>query len=302
MAAVCRDKVSPDADAAHHWIVVGKQLELQAQGMQPTHRFGRRRIGCGLHERTYPAFVELRVDFSEARNRGEAPVLFNGVESKRPDVVECPRLEAGDILAEYQVPVRSARWEGRDDGFPEPRRKHIDQVHILGELRMFLSSDRAGDEHTEMPRLRVDAVDDGLIVRDQVVFGRVDLRDPAERLRRRTDVVAPGTENDDRRSDTLQVDDFACRQPDAAGCELVADKQLLDDELDFLAVEQRVASPPFLERQETLGFGIYFGPYTVELAPEAIGWVQIFEGLDEKGAVKDAVAGVAGERCEPRPS
>src|SRR5262245_29667021 len=179
--------------------------------MQPTHPFGRRRIGCGLHERTYPAFVELRVDFSEARNRGEAPVLFNGVESKRPDVVECPRLESGDVLAEYQVPVLIARREGHDDGFPEPRRKHIDQVHVLGELRMLLAGDRAGDEHTEMPRIRMDAVDDGLVVRDQVVFRSVDLRDPTERLRRGTDVVTPGTENDDRRSDTLQVDDFTLR-------------------------------------------------------------------------------------------
>src|SRR5262245_37530899 len=167
---------------------------------------------------------------------------------------------------------------------------------------MFLSGDRAGDEHTEMPCLRVDAVDDGLIVGDQVVFRSVDLGDPTERLRRRTDVVAPGTENDDRRSNTLQVDDFTRRQSDATGCELVTDKQLLGDELDFLAVEQRVASPPFLERQETLGLSIYFGPHIVELGPEGVGWIQIFKALDKKGAVKDAVADIAGERYEPAPS
>src|SRR5262245_3756371 len=167
---------------------------------------------------------------------------------------------------------------------------------------MFLSGDRAGDEHTEMPCLRVDAVDDGLIVGDQVVFRSVDLGDPTERLRRRTDVVAPGTENDDRRSNTLQVDDFTRRQSDATGCELVTDKQLLGDELDFLAVEQRVASPPFLEQQETLGFSVYFGPHIVELGPEGVGWIQIFEALDKEGTVKDAVADIAGERYEPGPS
>src|SRR5262245_2933452 len=63
-----------------------------------------------------------------------------------------------------------------------------------------------------------------------------------------------------------------------------------------------MASPPFLERQETFGFGVYFGPDIIKLGPEGIGRVQIFEGLDEISTVKDAVADIAGKRYHPGPS
>ena len=62
----------------------------------------------------------------------------------------------------------------------------------------------------------------------------VEIEDPAERLLRRRDVVALRAEHDDRRADVAQVDRGAVRGMNPAGGELVADEQLVDDELDLL--------------------------------------------------------------------
>ncbi len=80
---------------------------------------------------------------------------------------------------------------------------------------------------------------------------------------------------------------------DPAGREIVADEQLVDDELDFLGIEIDVAAPPALEAEIALGFGVDLGIEIVLLAPERIGGIEVLEILHQPGAVELAVAEVA---------
>ena len=107
--------------------------------------------------------------------------------------------------------------------------------------------DAAGNENAEMADALVDRVDDRLAVGADLVDVLVEIENPAERLLRRRDVVALRAEHHDGRADIAQVDRGAVRRLDSAGGELVADEQLIDDELDLLGVQIDVAAPPALE-------------------------------------------------------
>ena len=87
-----------------------------------------------------------------------------------------------------------------DDRLVKPRRHGVDHVHARDELLVLFRSDLARDEDAEMPDRLVQRVDDGLTVGDDLVDVVVEVENPAERLLRRRDVVAPGAEA--RRSGT----------------------------------------------------------------------------------------------------
>src|SRR5262249_28205982 len=84
-----------------------------------------------------------------------------------------------------------------------------------------------------------------------------------------------------------------------SGSEIVADEQLIDDELHFLGVEIDVASPPALETQIAWRLGVDLGIEIVLLGPKRVGGILILEILHQPGAVELAVAEVAGEGGEP---
>ena len=164
---------------------------------------------------------------------------------------------------------------------------------------MFLLGDAARDEDAEMADAFVHGIDDGLAAGLDVVVAAIEVDDPPQRLLRRGDVVALGTEADDRRADPAQVDPLALAGDDLAGGQPVADEQLVDDPLDFLAVEVDVAAPPFLELDEALPLGIHLRPQVVVLGPQRVGGIQVLEILDQVPAVELAVAQVAGQRRHP---
>ena len=83
------------------------------------------------------------------------------------------------------------------------------------------------------------------------------------------------------------------------GCELVADEQLVDDELDFLGVQVDVAAPPPLEPEIARRLGVDLGIEVVLLGPQRVGGILVLEILHQPGAVELAAAEVAGERGQP---
>ena len=81
----------------------------------------------------------------------------------------------------------------------------------------------------------------------------------------------------------------AVRGLDPAGGELVADEQLVDDELDLLGVQIDVAAPPALELEIARRLGVDLGIEVVLLGPERVGRIQVLEILHQPGAVELAV-------------
>ena len=164
----------------------------------------------------------------------------------------------------------------------EAGRQHVDQVDVRGELVVLLPGDAGGDEDAEVADLVVDGVDDGLAVGADVVDAVVEVEDPVERLLRRGDVVALRAEDHDRRADVAQVDRGAVGGADLAGGELVADEELVDDELHLLGVERDVAAPPLLEVEVALGLGVDLRLEVVLLGPERVGRVLVLEVLHQR--------------------
>jgi hypothetical protein len=136
----------------------------------------------------------------------------------------------------------------------------------------------------------VDGIDNGLAAGTDIVILGVEIGDPAQGLLRRRDVVALGAEADDRRADVAQVDALAGAGDDFAGGQFVADKQLINDPLDFLAVEIDVATPPFFELEEALGASIDIRPDVVVLAPQVLAGLRFSKFLTRLARRKLAVA------------
>src|SRR6185312_4938962 len=113
------------------------------------------------------------------------------------------------------------------------------------------------------------------------------------------DVVAFGTEHDDGGTDVAQIDPCTVGHGDAAGREIVADKQFIDDELDLLRVQVDVRAPPALEFEITVGLSINLGIDVVLLGPQRVGRVLVFEILHQPRAVEFAGAEVARQRRQP---
>ena len=86
---------------------------------------------------------------------------------------------------------------------------------------------------------------------------------------------------------------------DASGGKVVADKQLIDNELNFLRIQIDVAAPPLFETQIARSLGIDLRIEIVLLAPQRVRRVLIFEILHQPGTVELAVAEVAGKRGQP---
>src|ERR1700743_2477355 len=107
-----------------------------------------------------------------------------------------------------------------------------------------------------------------LVVVADIVDVAVEIKNPAQRLLRRRNVVALGTEHHDGRSYLTQVDHRAIGSLEPTGSQIVADEKLVNDELDFLGVQIDMAAPPALELEVSFGFGVDLGIDVVLLRPE----------------------------------
>src|SRR6476661_6097406 len=132
----------------------------------------------------------------------------------------------------------------------------------------------------------VDRVDNGLSVGPDLVDVGVEVEYPVQRLLWRGDVVSLGAEHQYRRFDITQINGLAVRHLDTAGSQIVADEELIDNELDFLRIQVDVPAPPALEFEVAVGFGVDLREYVVLLAPERVGGILALEILHQPGAVE----------------
>ena len=167
---------------------------------------------------------------------------------------------------------------------------------------MLLAGDPGRDEDSQMADRIVDRVDDRLPMLADLVDILVKIENPSERLLRRRDVVALRAEHHDRRADVAQVDGGAVGGPDQAGRQLVADEQLINDELDFLRIQVDMAAPPALEAQIARRSPCRSWSRGCTAWSTGIGGVLVLEVLHEPGPVELAVAEVAREGGQPAPA
>ena len=125
------------------------------------------------------------------------------------------------------------------------------------------------------------AIDDRSAGGADIVDVPIEIEDPAERLRRRTDVVLRRGEHDDRRGDAAKIKDRAIARLELIAGQLVADEEVVDQELQFVAVQLDEVAPPFLELEVALRIGVDVGIDLVLLAPQPIRRVQNVEVQDQ---------------------
>jgi len=151
---------------------------------------------------------------------------------------------------------------------------------------VLLSCHGSGDKDAEVTNLVVDRVDYGLPVGPDVVDVVIEIKNPMERLLGRSDVVALRAEHHDGRADIAKIDRDAVRGHNPARCQIVADEQLIDDELDLLRVQIDVASLVALKTQIARRLGVDLGIDIILLSPQRVCGVLVLEILHEPGAVE----------------
>ena len=196
---------------AQRRIAVGECLEANAQRVQTPHPI-RRLLACHhAHERAGEAPVQTLVDFRYPRYCREPPIIFGVIAPYGTDVIERARLEADHVIARDQLGMGGFRAFFGHHRLVEPGRQDVDDVHGLGEFLVLFRRDFRRNEDAEMADRLMQGVDDGLPVGDDLLVATVEIKDPAQRLLRRRDVVAPRAEDHDRRFDVSQVDANAVR-------------------------------------------------------------------------------------------
>ena len=164
---------------------------------------------------------------------------------------------------------------------------------------MLFVGDRARHKDPEVANAFMHGIDNGLAVCLDLFVGFVKIDDPAQGLGRRGDVVTLRTEHDDWRVDVAQIDAGAVGGDQFGRCKPVSDKQVVDDVLDFLAVQVDMPAPPSFEAKITLGFRIDIGVQVVLLGEVGVAGIEVFEVLHQVGAVELAVAQIACHHRQP---
>ncbi len=143
-----------------------------------------------------------------------------------------------------------------DDHFVEAGRQAVNHVEIAYDFMVLLFGDGAGDEDAQVADFLVNDIDDDLPVPFDVFHGAVHAGNPVERLLGRRDVVAHRRKNQDRAFDVFQADLPAFPQLQFASLQLVADKKIADDEVNFIVVHHEEAAPPFFKVEIALLFRV----------------------------------------------
>ena len=224
--------------------------------MQIAHQLRHLRPHHALDPRLDELPVCGEIDFRYALGSGKPPLILGRIAAHGTDVVERPCLAAHYPLTDDEIRTRGLLVLGLERGFIEPRRQHVDQIDIAGEFRVLFLGDAAGHEYAEMADTFVDRVDNRLPIGPDLIDVGIAIEDPVQRLLRRGDIVALGAEHHNRRPDVAQVHLLAVGHLDLAGGEIVSDKELVDDELDFPGIQIDVPAPPAFEFEVSLGLGI----------------------------------------------
>src|SRR3972149_309233 len=165
---------------------------------------------------------------------------------------------------------------------------------------MLLLGDSARDEDAEMADILVHEADNDLPPGLDLVGRSIDVGHPVEGLLRRSDVVAQRGEKNDRYLDLAQIEEPAAGRCVLAGPKLVPHKEVLDDPLDLLSIQQEETSPPPLKLEEPGWLAVNVCVQVVVLAPKSVRRVERLEILDKISTVEDSVAQIGNKRREPR--
>src|SRR5262249_26401091 len=208
------------------------------------------------HRRRPKRAVKRQIRLRHLRGSREAPFIGGSVTAERANVIERPWLAAHYPVSTGEVGVGgvlSLRVEYR---FVKPGRQNIDEIDIAGEFAVLLARHSGRNEDSQVAYGLVDRVDDRLPMGADLVDILVKVENPCQSLLGRGNVVTLRAEHDDRRAYVPEVDCGAIRGSNPTRCEIVADEQLVDDELHFLGVEGDVAPPPALEFQIARSLGV----------------------------------------------
>src|SRR5262249_47423007 len=213
----------------------------------------------GTHQRLREGAIKREISLRHFCSSRETPFIRGIVAPERPNVIERPRL-----AAHHPVPAREVGIDGifslcLEDRFVKAGRQHIDEIDVAREFAVLLAGHSGRNEDSQMAYRLMDRVDDRLSVRSDLVYILVEVENPSQRLLRRRDVVTLRAEDDDRRAYVAKVEGSAIRGSYATRCEIVADEQLVDDELNFLTVEGDVAAPPAFEIKVARSFAVDLG-------------------------------------------
>lgn len=102
-----------------------------------------------------------------------------------------------------------------------------------------------------------------------IVYISIEIENPAECLRRRTDVVFCRGEHDDRRGNTAKIKDRFTTRLELIPGQLVAGEEVIDQELQLVVVQLDKVAPPFLEPEIALRIGVDMRIDFVLLCPTA---------------------------------
>ena len=185
-------------DRHHQRVAVGEQLVAQAYRVHAPNPARRRRRHHRPQPRLDQHLIDPQVDLGHPRHGREAALVFGMRLDDGVDVFDAALAELEQVIpVDMHCLGGTARGGFRYRGLVEPRRQHIDIVHIGGELSMLLARHAARDEDPQMTGGVMLAIDDGLAIGNDIVRVAVEVADPAQRLRRRRDVIALRAEHHD---------------------------------------------------------------------------------------------------------
>ena len=269
--------------ALHPGIAVGEHRVAEPERIQGLGQIRRRLVGKRAHQGLHQGAVDREVQVRQPGHGGEGAVVLGAVAPERANVVERTGLEAGDPVAGDEAARGHVGRPRRNDHLVEAGRQAVDDIHQLHEFLVLLRTHLGGDEDGEMPDLMAQAIDDRLAGGADVVDVPIQIEDPAERLRRRTDIVFRRGEHDDRRGDVAEIENRAVVRLQLIAGQLVADEEIVHQELQLVAVQQDEVAPPFLELEVALRPGVDVGIDLVLLAPQPVRRAQAVEVQDQPG-------------------
>ena len=279
--AILANLFSQGGDRRHQGIGVGESLILQTQRMHLPHPIRQRRVDQSTNSGLRKCAVQGEIGLGNSVGGRKATFVCRVVAPERSDIVECPRFAAHDPVAADEIGICRIRALGFKGRFVKAGRQRIDQVDVAGELTMLFSRHAGRDKDAQVTDLLVNGVDDGLTVSAHLLDVLIEIENPAKSLLRRRDIVSFGAEDHDRRADLAQIDCRSVRSFDCSRGQIIADEQLIDDELHFLGIQVHMTAPPALEFQITRRLGVDLRIEIVLLAPQGVGRILIFKILHQ---------------------
>ena len=180
----------------------GPGLVGQTHGMQGFQQRGGIRRGQGFYPRLQGAFVKSQVDFRHACSRGKTAIRLGvGLHNlgNFSQIALAHRHQIG--VVQQGVIIRRVLNRGPIN----PCRQQINLVNRAGELAVFFTAHTAGHKNAQMPDTIVRGKDDGLVVTAHIIIVQVQVRNPAQSLCRRGDVVTKRAEHHNGRADIAQI-------------------------------------------------------------------------------------------------